>query len=192
MESKRKFDLSWNLNEVTDKNAGRNLIKDLCMFIPTYSSGARQIYSDGECHFISEDRVVFFANKSDYTKTFSRIPSEAIRKTKIHLFSHEKRGLIFLEKSRDSKVKLYSFSQMLGLILRNVDQQKGFIPILQRSNICDTSDRRPLIELSSLNMVKLSEEFSSFEISMMMGVLKNGFINLEGKYQVSKPLHSIV
>ena len=176
--SNNKSDLFWNLQDVSNKRAGQILIKTLCKYIPTYSSGAQQIYSEGECQFTSIDRVVFHPNTVDYTKTFSRIPAAAVRNTSIHLFAHAKQGLTFLQQKSDKAISSSAFSSTLSQILSNIDKKQGFIPILQKSNVQDTVDEKPLLKLSTLDIKSLESEFSSFEISTMLNVLKKGFIDL--------------
>lgn len=173
-----KSDLFWNLHKVTNKRAGQILIKTLCKYIPTYSSGAQQIYSEGECQFTSVDRVVFHPNTEDYTKTFSRIPATAVRNTSIHLFAHGQEGLTFLQKKSGKPTSTSAFSGTLNQILNNIDKKQGFIPILQKSNVEDTADNRPLLKLSTLDVKSLENEFSSFEISTMLNELKKGFMEL--------------
>lgn len=173
-----KSDLFWNLHQVTNKRAGQILIKTLCKYIPTYSSGAQQIYSEGECQFTSVDRVVFHPNTEDYTKTFSRIPAAAVRNTSIHLFASGEEGLTFLQKKSGKPSSTSAFSGTLNQILNNIDKKQGFIPILQKSNVEDTVDKKPLLKLSTLDVKSLENEFSSFEISTMLNELKKGFVEL--------------
>lgn len=173
-----KSDLFWNLQDVSNKKSGQMLIKTLCKYIPTYSSGAQQIYSEGKCQFTSVDRVVFHPNTEDYTKTFSRIPAEAVRNTSIHLFASGKEGLTFLQKKSGKPTSTSAFSSTLNQILSNIDKKQGFIPILQKSNVEDTEDKRPLLKLSSLDVKSLELEFSNFEISTMLNELKKGFMEL--------------
>ena len=173
-----KSDLFWNLKDVSNKRAGQILIKTLCKYIPTYSSGAQQIYSEGECQFTSVDRVVFHPNTEDYTKTFSRIPATAVKNTSIHLFAHGQEGLTFLQKKSGKPTSTAAFSGTLNQILSNIDKKQGFIPILQKSNVQDTADKRPLLKLSTLDIKSLETEFSSFEISTMLNELKKGFMDL--------------
>ncbi len=173
-----KSDLFWNLHNVSNKRAGQILIKTLCKYIPTYSSGAQQIYSEGECQFTSVDRVVFHPNTDDYTKTFSRIPATAVRNTSIHLFASGTEGLTFLQKKSGKPTSTSAFSGTLNKILSNIDNKQGFIPILQKSNVEDTADKKPLLKLSTLDIKSLEEEFSSFEISTMLNELKKGFMEL--------------
>ena len=173
-----KSDLFWNLQNVSNKKSGQMFIKTLCKYIPTYSSGAQQIYSEGECQFTSVDRVVFHPNTTDYTKTFSRIPAKAVRNTSIHLFASGKEGLTFLQKKSGKPTSTSAFSSTLNQILSNIDKKQGFIPILQKSNVEDTEDKRPLLKLSSLDIKSLETEFSSFEISTMLNELKKGFMDL--------------
>ncbi len=173
-----KSDLFWNLHNVSNKRAGQILIKTLCKYIPTYSSGAQQIYSEGECQFTSVDRVVFHPNTNDYTKTFSRIPATAVRNTSIHLFASGTEGLTFLQKKSGKPTSTSAFSGTLNKILSNIDNKQGFIPILQKSNVEDTADKKPLLKLSTLDIKSLEEEFSSFEISTMLNELKKGFMEL--------------
>lgn len=176
--SNNKSDLFWSLQDVSNKRAGQILIKTLCKYIPTYSSGAQQIYSEGQCEFSSVDRVVFYPNTEDYTKTFSRIPSSAIRTTSIHLFAHAKQGLTFLQQKSGKATGSSTISATLNQILSNIDKKEGFIPILQKSNVQDTSDKRPLLKLSTLDVKSLESEFSSFEISTMLNEIKKGFMDL--------------
>lgn len=173
-----KSDLFWNLQAVSNKRAGQILIKTLCKYIPTYSSGAQQIYSEGECQFTSIDRVVFHPNTADYTKTFSRIPATAVRNTSIHLFAHAKQGLTFLQHKSGKAIGSSAFSATLNQILSNIDKKSGFIPILQKSDVQDTADKKPLLKLSTLDIKSLEAEFSSFEISTMLNELKKGFMDL--------------
>ena len=173
-----KSDLFWNLQDVSNKRAGQILIKTLCKYIPTYSSGAQQIYSEGECQFTSIDRVVFHPNTEDYTKTFSRIPATAVRNTSIHLFAHAKQGLTFLQQKSGKAIGSSAFSATLNQILSNIDKKQGFIPILQKSNVQDTADKKPLLKLSTLDIKSLEAEFSNFEISTMLNELKKGFMEL--------------
>jgi len=173
-----KSDLFWNLQDVSNKRAGQILIKTLCKYIPTYSSGAQQIYSEGECQFTSIDRVVFHPNTADYTKTFSRIPATAVRNTSIHLFAHAKQGLTFLQQKSGKSIGSSAFSATLNQILSNIDKKQGFIPILQKSNVQDTADKKPLLKLSTLDVKSLEAEFSNFEISTMLNELKKGFVEL--------------
>ena len=173
-----KSDLFWNLQDVSNKRSGQILIKTLCKYIPTYSSGAQQIYSEGQCEFTSVDRVVFHPNTADYTKTFSRIPANAIRNTSIHLFAHAKQGLTFLQQKSGKPTSTSAFSSTLNQILSNIDNKEGFIPVLQKSNVQDTADKRPLLKLSTLDVKSLEAEFSSFEISTMLNELKKGFMDL--------------
>jgi hypothetical protein len=173
-----KSDLFWNLQEVSNKRAGQILIKTLCKYIPTYSSGAQQIYSEGECQFTSADSVVFHPNTADFTKTFSRIPATAVRNTSIHLFTHGKQGLTFLQQKSGKAIGSSAFSATLNQILSNIDKKQGFIPILQKSDVQDTADKKPLLKLSTLDIKSLETEFSSFEISTMLNELKKGFMDL--------------
>ena len=173
-----KSDLFWNLQDVSNKRAGQILIKTLCKYIPTYSSGAQQIYSEGECQFTSIDRVVFHPNTEDYTKTFSRIPAAAVKNTSIHLFAHAKQGLTFLQQKSGKAIGSSVFSATLNQILSNIDKKQGFIPILQKSDVQDTADKKPLLKLSTLDIKSLEAEFSSFEISTMLSELKKGFVEL--------------
>lgn len=173
-----KSDLFWNLHNVSNKRAGQILIKTLCKYIPTYSSGAQQIYSEGECQFTSVDRVVFYPNTADYTKTFSRIPAAAVKNTSIHLFASGTQGLTFLQKKSGKPSSTSAFSSTLNQILNNIDKKQGFIPILQKSNVEDTEDKKPLLKLSTLDIKSLETEFSSFEISTLLNELKKGFMDL--------------
>ena len=173
-----KSDLFWNLQDVSNKRAGQILIKTLCKYIPTYSSGAQQIYSEGQCQFTSIGRVVFHPNTEDYTKTFSRIPAAAVKNTSIHLFAHAKQGLTFLQQKSGKAIGSSVFSATLNQILSNIDKKQGFIPILQKSNVQDTEDKKPLLKLSTLDIKSLEEEFSNFEISTMLNELKKGFMEL--------------
>jgi len=173
-----KSDLFWNLHNVSNKRAGQILIKTLCKYIPTYSSGAQQIYSEGECQFTSVDRVVFHPNTDDYTKTFSRIPATAVRNTSIHLFASGTEGLTFLQKKPGKQTSTSAFSGTLNQILNNIEKKHGFIPIWHKSNVEDTADKKPLLKLSTLDIKSLEEEFSSFEISTMLNELKKGFVEL--------------
>lgn len=159
------------------------MIKTLCKFVPTYSIGARQIYFEGKCHFATSDSVIFFANSYDFTKTFSRIPSGAVKKTGIHIYSQDENGLAFLQSKRGQQSKVFQFGPTLTLIMKNIDNNTGFIPILQKSSIKDSANRRPLIEVSSLDISQLKDEFSEFELSMIMSAVKRGFSNLESLYR---------
>lgn len=176
----KNSDVSWNLSNISEKQAGKIFIKSLCRYLPIYSSGARQIYSEGECHFTSDDRVVFLANTEDYTKTFSRIPPSAVINTGIFLFRDRNSKLLFLQKKKNEKAKKYAFDTVVTQIIASMESSDpSFIPVLQKSTVQDSSDKSPTIRISSLRVSELKgHDFSDFEISILKNHLKGMLIKM--------------
>lgn len=166
---KKESDISWDLANTSNANLGRIFIKSLCRYIPVYSQGARQIYSEGECYFTSDNKVVFLANTGDHTKTFSRIPPEAIFNTTIYFFRSKNAGVHFLQKTKDSPIKIHEIKKTLIKIIKDLDGDKDtFIPILQKSTIHDASDGSPCIRVSSIKLSVLKNTtFSDFDAMML-------------------------
>lgn len=172
--------VSWDLANVSEKEAGKNFIKSLCRYLPIYSSGARQIYSEGECHFTSDDRVVFLANTQDYTKTFSRIPPSAIINTGIFIFRDRNSKLLFLQKKKNERAKKYSFDSVVSQIIDSMESSNpSFIPVLQKSTVQNSSDKSPTIRISSLKVSELQDQdFSELDISLLKNHLKAMLIKM--------------
>lgn len=182
----KSTDVAWsllNLETEAEKDSGRRFIKALCRYLPVYSPGAKQIYSDGECHFTTDNKVVFLANIQDYTKTYSNVSPDAVVETGIYIYrGRTSKSLLFLQRSaKTGKTKIYPLDKVLDLIINGIEEGKApFIPVLQKSTIQMSHEHTPVIRLSSMKPNILSaNDFSPFEVSMIKQHFKDMFVTMK-------------
>jgi hypothetical protein len=176
-------DIKWVLAGSQNQKSAEQLLQSLSSYLPVYSAGANQIYSNYHLHFTyrqEERTAVALPDTFDHTATISHIPPESIIEASLFLIL-TKDGLMMAAPLRrktpneSRRYKVTSITAMLKL-LREQRPDLVILPVLQRGSMREYL-KKPMLQLS-IALPERMDSLSPFDRKMLQNLLSERMIAL--------------
>jgi len=155
----KNTDLIWKLDQINAVNLATDFIKRFENKLCVYSPSVSQLYSNYSIFFPEDARqsMVVLPDPYAFQDTFSRISSDAVQPTGLHLVPGEtiqRQGLhLIMAVQKSYKASLpVPFPQGIRQLLKRFSGQDPFLPVLVRGDLREFDPKVPCLHLHRLRL----------------------------------------